>query len=291
MVRIRRAKRSDKKHILSFCSSTFNWGDYIDQVWDFWYSDKSGQLLVAEYCSEQIALSHVAVCPDKKTAWIEGIRVHPSYRRSQIASKLIGKMIDYSMKKGAHQASAIVAADNIASQRMMEKNGFEVISKWSYYSTNSNNMQKQKSDARFATPDELESIWQYLEQSRIYQLSAKRYFNSWHWYVLDRKTLKNFVNEGRVIMVGKPPVINGLAIINKDGYWDTTNVLQIIYLDSQSAGSIQHIMSFVTSLYIDSKFDRLQVLCHKSKSMTSFVDKFMIKEQEQFLLYSKIFTL
>jgi GNAT superfamily N-acetyltransferase len=261
-------------------------------VWDFWYCDKSGQLLVAEYCNEQIALSHVAVCPDKKTAWLEGIRVHPSYRRSQIASKLIGKMISYSMKKGAYQASAIVAADNIASQRMMEKNGFEVISKWSYYSTTTNNnMQKQKSEARFATPDELESIWQYLEQSRIYRLSAKRYFKSWHWYVLDHKSLKNFVNEGSVIIVGKPSVINGIAIINKDGYWDTTNVLQIIYLDSQSASSIQHIMSFVTSLYMDSsRFDRLQVLCHKSKSMTPFVDKFMIKEQEQFLLYSKIFT-
>jgi hypothetical protein len=108
--------------------------------------------------------------------------------------------------------------------------------------------------------------------------------------MLDHKTLKNFVDERCVIMVGKRPVINGIAIINKHGYWNTTNVLQIIYLDSASTNSLEHIMSFVTSLYTDGKFDRLQMLCHRSKSMTSFVAKFLIKEQEQFLLYSKIFT-
>jgi hypothetical protein len=42
--------------------------------------------------------------------------------------------MSYGKKQGAREASAMVADNNIASQLMMERNGFVVISKWSYYS-------------------------------------------------------------------------------------------------------------------------------------------------------------
>ncbi len=287
-MKIRSAKKSDKEEILSFCSNTFEWGDYIDQVWDIWQSDRTGRLLVAESDGSKIAMSHVAVCPDSKSAWLEGVRVHPSYRRSQVASKLIEKMAQYGRKKGGRQASAIVAADNVASQRMMEKNGFEVVSRWAYYSTTATRARRQKSSARLAANSEYRSIWQYLQESKIYSLSAKRYVKSWHWYTLDKKALLDFIKKRRVIVTGRP--IEGVAIINRHGYWNKKNILQIIYLDSASARSLRHLISFVANIYLDGKFDRLQVVCHESKSMTFFVEKFMIKEQEQFLLYNKVFT-
>jgi GNAT superfamily N-acetyltransferase len=287
-LRIRKATRSDKEEVLSFCSNTFDWGDYIDQVWDLWRADKNGRLLVAESEGSKIAMSHVAVCPGSKSAWLEGVRVHPSYRRSQVASRLIERMVQYGRQKGARQASAIVAADNVASQRMMEKNGFEVVSRWAYYSTTADRAKRQNSEARLAKAGDLGKIWQYLQQSWVYRLSAKRYVKSWHWYTLDRKALRNFIKDERVIVTGRP--IDGVAIINKHGYWSKKNILQIIYLDPASAKSLRHLVLFVTNLYLDGKFDRLQVLCHESKNMTCFFEKFMIKEQEQFLLYNKVFT-
>lgn len=38
-----------------------------------------------------IAVSHVALCPNKRLIWLEGIRVHPAYRRSKVATHLIEK--------------------------------------------------------------------------------------------------------------------------------------------------------------------------------------------------------
>jgi hypothetical protein len=49
-VKIRFALPSDKENVLRFCANTFEWGDYIDQVWDSWYLDQNGVLLVAEDC-------------------------------------------------------------------------------------------------------------------------------------------------------------------------------------------------------------------------------------------------
>ena len=35
---IRDAINSDKFSVLSFCKDTFSWGDYIQDVWDYWLS-------------------------------------------------------------------------------------------------------------------------------------------------------------------------------------------------------------------------------------------------------------
>ncbi len=287
MIKIRPARRSDKDEILSFCVNTFSWGDYINRVWDYWYTEKNGQLFVAESGGEKIAMSHVAICPEGKGIWLEGIRVHSDYRRSHIATMLIAKMVEYGRWKGARQASAIVNATNFASQSMMEKNGFKVVSKWMYYSTAGTPL-RQESNARIANADDIGDIWQYLQQSKIYRLSAKRYVKSWHWYTFDRRTLQNFVKEERVIVTGRP--IDGVAIINKYGYWDRANVLQIVYLDIAPASSLSQLVSFITNLYLDGKFDSMQLVCYDSKRVTSFINKLVIKEQEKFILYNKQFN-
>ena len=86
MIKIRPARKSDKDEILSFCINSFSWGDYIDRVWDYWYVEENGRLFIAESCSEKIAMSHVALCPDGRSIWLEGLRVHPDHRRSYIAT-------------------------------------------------------------------------------------------------------------------------------------------------------------------------------------------------------------
>jgi hypothetical protein len=147
---------------------------------------------------------------------------------------------------------------------------------------------QQESNARIANADDIDDIWQYLQQSKIYRLSGKRYVKSWQWYTFDHRALLNFVKEERVVVTSLP--IDGIAIINKRGYWDRSNILQIVYLDIASASSLRRLVSFITNLYLDGKFDSLQLVCYDSKRVTSFINKFVIKEEEeQFLLYNKQF--
>jgi N-acetylglutamate synthase-like GNAT family acetyltransferase len=286
MMRIRPARKSDKDAILSFCVNTFSWGDYIDRVWDYWYAEENGRLFVVESNGEKIAMSHVAICSEGRIIWLEGVRVHPDHRRSYVATLLIRKMLEYGRRRGARQASAIVDTTNLASKRMMEKSGFKVVSKWLYYSIGGK-PRRQKSDARIANAEDVDDIWQYLLQSKIYRLSAKRYVKSWHWYMLDHWALQNFAKDERIIVTGQP--IDGIAIINKCGYWDRANILQIVYLDSITAGSTCDLISFIINIYLDDKFESLQLMCYDTKRLTSFINKFMVKEEVQFLLYNKQF--
>jgi ribosomal protein S18 acetylase RimI-like enzyme len=287
LIKIRRARDADSGPILKFCTNTFAWGDYIDQVWDFWHKDKHGMLLVADGDKKRIGMAHVALCPGGEKIWLEGIRVHPGYRRSQVATALIDAMIEFGHRNDARQASAIVALDNLASQRMMEKNGFGVVSRWAYYGTDEA-LKAERSHARFATASDSRIIWNYLGSSRIFRLSGGMYVKSWHWYPLDRNTVKELVKKRRVIVAGEP--VKGIAIINPSGYWKRKDVLQVVYLDACSTKILRDLMSFVAIIYEKGRFARFQVLCQQSSRMTLVLEAFGMKESEQFLLYNKVFT-
>jgi hypothetical protein len=63
-----------------------------------------------------------------------------------------------------------------------------------------------------------------------------------------------------------------------------------VYLDAASASPLRDLVSFVTNIYLDGMFEEFQLVCHDSKRLTLFIGKFMTKDEEQFLLYNKVFT-
>lgn len=284
MIAIRKALQTDRQDILSFCQDTFSWGDYIDQAWGLWLQASDGMLLVAEADGKKVGLSHVAVCPGSPGIWIEGIRVHPSYRCAKVATALIDKMLEYGREKGAVSALAIVSGDNRPSQIMVEKLGFSAISEWCYYGT-SGPAAARATGAKTASERDLGAIMDYLDRSLIYKQSAKKYVVSWRWYPLDRSAMANLVSEGRVVVAGSP--VAGVAVLNRTGYWNKNNVLQIVYLDSAQAAVLQDILAYAANIFSEGKHERLQALFSRDRKIIAAVNEFNMSESEQFILYSK----
>jgi N-acetylglutamate synthase-like GNAT family acetyltransferase len=316
-LRFRIARKSDRDDIVSFCNDTFSWGDYIAQVLDLWYTDLNGTLFVADLGREKkiqnrkgkkidknesnsvIAVSHVAVCSNKKLIWLEGIRVHPTYRRNKIATHLIRKMLLYGKKQGAKEASAIVTTNNIASQCMLKKNGFEVTSKWTYYNVNYEiNHTKRMMNVKIASSKDIDEIWNYLVNSEIYKLSGRRYVSTWRLYYLDHTSLERLIEEKRLIMI-YDPLVSGIAIINNNGYWNRDDVLQICYLDSPSEVRLQNLISFIISSFVtpnkkssssshSKQFHQLEILAYHTEGLSWVMKKkFNVEESEQFLLHTR----
>lgn len=291
-MKFRFAKKSDKEDVLKFCVNTFDWGDYIDQVWDLWFSDSNGALIVAENNIRHtkgsvIAVSHVSLCPNRKNIWLEGIRVNPDYRRRSIATELLSKMLSYGKLQGAKEASAIVGVNNLPSQLMMENNGFNVISKWNYYSIDKV-QEFERDNVRTAAFSDIKKVWDYLKQSQIYKSSGKRYVNSWRWYSFDSETLSSIIKDGKLLISGND-VIEGIAIINKDGYWNKNDVYQIVYLDAASVSSLYDLIGFVISLVHsgNDRYKRIQIFSPQIRQMSSLIKELDMHNSEQFLLYRK----
>ena len=292
-MKFRFAKNTDKEDVLKFCVNTFDWRDYIDQVWDLWYSESNSALIVAENeihhtKKSVIAVSHVSLCPNRRNIWLEGIRVNPDYRRRSIATELLSKMLSYGKRQGAKEASAIVGVNNLPSQLMMEKNGFDVISKWTYYSTNKSR-RYEKVNVRTATVSDIKKVWDYLKQSKIYKSSGKRHVNSWRWYSFNSGTILTNIKDGKLLIAGNDD-IEGIAIINKDGYWNRNDVFQIVYLDAASISSLYDLIVFVIMLVHsdNDRYKRIQIFSPQIRQMSSLTKELDIDNSEQFLLYRKI---
>jgi ribosomal protein S18 acetylase RimI-like enzyme len=296
-LKIRHATKSDKGEVLRFCVNTFEWGDYIDQVWDFWLSDRNGVLLVAEHDEEYnihgkkrssvIAISHASLCPNNKNVWLEGIRVHPNFRHRYVATQLLNSMISYGKEQGADEASAIVAGNNITSQLMMESNGFAIISKWSYYIINKipKRVDKGKLRSKVVTSEDTETVRNYLKRSAVYKSSGKTYVNSWRWYSLDLSVLENFIKHEKVLVIGNDP-IEGLGIINKD----SDNNFQIVYLDASNTSVLEDLISFAVNLIHreDRTYNRIQIFSPQRKYVSTVMEQVGSERPEQFLLYKRV---
>jgi N-acetylglutamate synthase-like GNAT family acetyltransferase len=287
LLKFRHAKKSDKKDVLRFCTNTFEWGDYIEQVWDLWYSDPNGYLMVADDDGVIAAVSHAYLCPNRNIVWLEGIRVNPDFRRRSIGTELIKKMVQYGKEQGAEEAAAVVSLDNIASQSMMQKNGFVVISRWNYYSTIKVYRKSETNVVRIATLDDTEAIRRYLKQSKIFRAAAENYVDFWRWYHLDlgSSILQNLIDNKKVIVMGTAhSVINGITIINK-----YNNIFQIGYLDAFNAFSIGYLVRFVFSLAYPEetkkRCEKIQIFSPQMPFLQSVIGDFGINEYGQFLLY------
>lgn len=280
---VRTAQDSDRQPILQFCTDTFSWGDYIDVAWDIWMKDRKGRLFIADsQSSESIAVGHAALCPYKESVWVEGVRVRQDHRKHGVASALIDAMLEFGRKRGASEALGIVASKNFASQRMMEKCGFQAVSDWAYLATD-RQIARKKSEARLATVQDLDDVLNYLSASQLFRASGGRYMDTWRWYQLDKRALRSFVDRKRLLVTGRP--ITGVAVLNTEGYWDRKDLLQVVYLDSSSSESLAELLTFATNLYMLGGFRRLHVICHQS--LAAAVHQFEMTESESFVLYRK----
>jgi N-acetylglutamate synthase-like GNAT family acetyltransferase len=304
LLKIRRAQQNDKDEVLKFCVNTFDWGDYIHHVWDSWYSDPNGQLIIAEYESEEyikqlntgrkssttVAVSHVHLCPNRKMIWLEGIRIRSDYRRRHVATELIKKMLEYGIEQGTEESAAIVSANNVRSQLLMQSNGFVKVSKWNYFSGHKthNSLSTNGTKIRIADLEDSNSIFKYLKSSEIFKLSGESYVDMWRWYPLDFTTLHHLI-ANKIVLVAEnvDSTIIGVVVVNKyDG-----EQFQILYLDTNAnqLSVLKHLVIYAINLdYLKIKeHERLQIFSPKVPFVHSVMKYIGINQCEEFLLYKR----
>ncbi|MFL6328114.1 MAG: GNAT family N-acetyltransferase [Nitrososphaeraceae archaeon] len=289
-MKFRHAKQSDKEDVLRFCTNTFEWGDYIEEVWDVWYSDPNGYLMIAEENEMIAAVSHAYVCPNRNRIWLEGIRVNPDFRRRSIGTELIKKMVQYGKEQGAQEAAGLVSVKNVASQAMMEKNGFVVTSRWIYCNSSTNvHQEPDNGQAKIATLKDKEVMRSYLKQSQIFRAAAENYAHLWRWYHLhlDSDVLQNLIDNRKIIIMTNHDhsIIHGLIIINKND----NNMFQIGYIDAVDVLTLKHLITFVINLAYselrEKKSETLQMFVPQTSFLQAAMTDLEINPYGHFLLY------
>ena len=162
-VAMRPARREDWDDVRDFCTRTFSWGDYIEEVWDDWVD--GGGLIVCEGDGAILGISHMVLAGGE--AWMEGIRVRPSARHRGIGSALLARMESIAVSRGAVHARAAIETTNAISLAMFGSLGYQPGGDWYMYAcrTAPGGCERVKQ----APPH----VW------------PERYVKSWMWMPLD----------------------------------------------------------------------------------------------------------
>ena len=232
---IRTAKSSDKIHILKFCKDTFSWGDYIQDVWDYWLSE--GNLLVIE---KTVPIGFCHAIFSKKQVWIEGIRINSDFRRQGLASNLINHVESLAIQKQIPISLMLIDTENSPSLSLAQNLGYKINQTWKFYSLLS--QENTSHEISYGQP--------------IQNNEFSHYVKSWRWVPLDNEILSS-LNSKNCIVYSDKNENQAIAILADSEHFEKT---LIITLFSGSKSNTMKIISFLQNFGFEKKYQRLQIL-------------------------------
>jgi ribosomal protein S18 acetylase RimI-like enzyme len=233
-ITIRPAQPQDKAAVLAFCAHTWDWGDYIPQVWDEWLADASGKLLVAVLNERPVAVEHVQmVAPDE--CWLEGMRVDPAARGRGISRLLNEQAMREARQMGATVARLATRSDNTVAQRILEAGGFQQVGTYLHYSAPAEQLRGAPLPEMAAQQD-LPALLAFLDRSNVFPATGGLLYLDWgdRTRALTREVLQERLASGEVLALRQWDDFQAIAICGFQRAEAPT--LLVEYIDGTSEG-------------------------------------------------------
>ena len=230
---IRPARPEDRNAVLAFCAHTWEWGDYIEYVWDEWLHDPQGQMFVATVDGQAVGVAHFRMLSATE-AWLEGMRIDPAYRQQGLATAINNTMLAEAMKRGATVARLITESTNTAAIRAMGHSFMRQVGAFVPFRampvTTAPKSEYGMERPQLATTADIDEIVDYLNASNIFPAVGGLYYLGFTAYAITNDLLEAKVQAKHVYLLRRWDRLDGLAIAEpRQGRHD--NHLFIGYID------------------------------------------------------------
>jgi GNAT superfamily N-acetyltransferase len=214
-IEIRPARSEDREAVLAFSSHTWDWGDYIEYVWDEWLHDPQGMLFVATSDGQPVGVAHIRML-NKTEAWLEGMRVAPAFRRQGIATALFDAQLLEAMRRGAKTVRSITESTNITSIRLMEQKFMRQVAAYVPMHASPvitpSKRQYGVETPTLATVADIDDIINYLNVSNIFPAVGGLYYQSFTAFSITSELLTEKISAQQIYILRRWDRLDGLAI-------------------------------------------------------------------------------
>lgn len=197
---IRPARADDRDAMERICAHTFEWGDYIPEVWDHWLDDEEGLVIVGEVAGRVVALSKITFHVPGQ-AWLEGMRVDPEYQRQGIAGAFLEYSLSFAQERGARVARLGTGDYNTPVHTSAARAGMEHIGRYTVWTA------EPLPDATcplILSPDHAMQVQEFLGSSRVLAHTHGLCSSSWAWHELTPERILHLLDRGQMVAQSAP---------------------------------------------------------------------------------------
>ncbi len=127
--KVRRVVESDRADILEMARKTWGGHDYMPAQLDGWIKSRKCRLVGIEVKGHLVGMANLHLIDSGRTGWMEGLRVHPRYRKKGLARVLTQALVTEGIKAGVDRLRYTTDATNSASISLAHGIGMDVRAK------------------------------------------------------------------------------------------------------------------------------------------------------------------
>lgn len=203
---VRPARPEDKAKIVAFCQTTFSWGDYIEHIWDEWIEDPGGRIYVGLLDDEPVGMVHVALL-ENHVGWMEGMRVHPGFRRHGIGTAIDLEGREYARAHGCRVARLATSMKNIPAQRSLGPQGYHHLASYNEWIAPA--LDDYAPVVRIAYPRDFDEVLAIWRTSRLHDKGSGLLPDPrWRWTEFTPSRCEMQIESGQVRLLA-----SGMAIL------------------------------------------------------------------------------
>lgn len=212
---VRPARPEDRESVLAFCQQTWEWGDYLEFVWDEWLNNPQGKLFVAIKAGRPVGVTNIRML-NATEAWFEGMRVDPAFRQHGIASALFNAQLAEARQRGATTIRLITESTNTAAIHLLERSAMNRVGAYALYRAGVATSPAKRSYALetpvLATSTDLDDIIDYLNNSNIFPAIGGLYYQGFTAYTITSDLLLEKITAQELYILRRWDRLDGLVI-------------------------------------------------------------------------------
>jgi GNAT superfamily N-acetyltransferase len=230
---IRSARPDDRPAMERVCAHTWEWGDYIPEVWDDWLADEEGLLIVGELAGRVVALSRIAFQASGQI-WLEGMRVDPEYRRLGVAGQFLDRSIVLAAERGARVVRLGTSHRNTPVHIMTERAGMACVGSYQLLVADP---LPGGPELAFLPAERASDARDFLNNSAVMAHTHDLYSVHWAWQELSAALADQYLHAGQVAArLGSDGRLAALAFLDPD---PEDSELWISFIDGETTALVE----------------------------------------------------